>query len=99
MTRGGTPVQLVFGKGDYFRSMENGIVQPFSTLSSNESMHRRHLISIVLARNAMQTYDAERVISLCLRSNLGSGQKNAPSIGNAAHVALQGAPKKQPRFS
>ena len=53
-------------------------------------MRQRHLISIVLARNDMQTYDVERIISLCLRSNLRDGKKNIPSIGNAAHVALGG---------
>ena len=38
----------------------------------------------------MKTYGAEKVISLCLRSNLGAGKKNVSPIGNAAHVALKG---------
>ena len=93
MTCGKTPIQLICGKGDYFSSLENGSIQPFNLLSSNEARHQRHLISVVLARNAMQTYDAERIISLCLRSNLRAGQQNVPAIGNAVHVALQGETK------
>ena len=70
MTSGKTPIQVICGEGDYFPSLENGAIQPFNLLSDNEARRHRHLIYVALARNAMQTFDADRIISLCLRSNL-----------------------------
>ena len=90
MSSGGNSCSSGFREMGISPSLENGIVPPFSHLSSTESMRQHHSKSIFLARNAMQTYDAEMIISLFLRSNLIADQKNIPSIGNASHVAPKG---------
>ena len=77
-------------KGRFCPTIWNGVAQPFHLLTEAESKYQKHMINVLNARQEMQRFDAERVISTSLSRNVRLHTTRRPDMGSAIHVAENG---------
>ena len=56
-----TPASIVFGKSDYFYSLDGEPIQSEEELTSGEARIRRHLMGIAVARSEIMKIDARKL--------------------------------------
>ena len=88
MGTGLTPSQIVFGEGDFFSSIENGLIRPIGVLDSLETRYQVHLAAIMEGRHEMIKYEAARIIRLSLTRNIRDGVTKVPEIGSRMRILL-----------
>ena len=87
---GVTPVQLVYGRSDYFSCIENGTIQSEESLTPLEVTRQNHLIQMLKARSDMMRVDADQVIDRCRQRNVPAGTKIVPKIGDPVRACIGG---------
>ena len=79
-------MQLVYGRGDFFSSLEFGGLREGRNSTDAEIVRQRHMLGMLQARSDMIQADAERTISLCLNRNLRGGTRILQRLANARYL-------------
>ena len=87
---GFTPVKLVYGRGDFFSSLEFGGLHTGRNSPDAEIVRQRHMLGMLQARSDMIQAGAERTISLCLNRNVRAGARIPPKIGEQVLSSIKG---------
>ena len=77
---------MVYGRSDYFSSLEHGVVQSHQSTHGEESVRREHLLSMLMTRAEMIRVDAARKVDICRQRNVPIGLAEIPEIGSSVKI-------------